>query len=583
MDDDHYGDAVILTGDRLTPEDVLRVAERNARVEIPGPVEDRVRTLRRGLEDHLYLRPEKPVYGVNRGCGDLLREPALKNDQYEAYKHACEAHREEPDHPDRKRVFEEYMLALGDYQDRYIRAHNCGTGDPMPIPVVRAMMLIRLSSFVKGVSGVRLETCVHMQRMLNAGVTPWVLEEGSVGASGDLVPLAMMAASMMGMAGSQAYYKAELMESGDALEAAGLEPLRLYAKEAVGLTNGASFMAAHMVFSLRDAELLLKNAAIAAALYLEAIRGEPRAFSKFLASTRPHPGAVLAAGQMRRLIEGSGRMTEDAQKLVFPAQDRSTAIERVQDRYSFRAVPQIHGAAFEALSKLRSTLEIELGSATDNPLFEKGAEGIEVYSGANFHGQPLAAVVDYVKAALTALALISNKRTFSLLDKSQNFGLNSELAADSSGGDTGLMILQYAGAARAAESRVLSTPASVQSISTAANQEDFVSMGSVGVLHLRKIIYNTNHVLTAEVLCALRALQLSSPKRLQGAVTDKDGETIQDTSILGKLGKGTKKVYEYLDREFPKPEQDRYLRTDMERVSQLLQSGTLAELVDWYE
>jgi histidine ammonia-lyase len=244
--------------------------------------------------------------------------------------------------------------------------------------------------------------------------------------------------------------------------------------------------------------------------------------------------------------------------------------ERVQDRYSFRCAPQVHGALYEAIDKLKRTLSKEINSATDNPLFKfdkTGQDGGVLFaSGGNFHGQALAAPVDYLKITLTSLGLITDKRTFSLLDHRLSFGLPADLAIDTSKADGGLMVLQYAGAARAAENRVLSTPASVMSVSTAANQEDYVSMGSIGVIHLRKIIYNTQILVGIELLCALRGLQLTYDKLPKG---------------LRELGKGTQKVYDELSKpaHFPPEKTDRYLRTEMMRSIELVRSGKLIELV----
>jgi histidine ammonia-lyase len=586
MQDSTHHHAIELTGNDLTVEQVLDIAEHRAPVTIAKDVKEKIASFRKGLELYLYEHPEKPIYGVTQGCGDLLSSP-LKKKEWKQYKSACIDHKNDPQNKEkeacRQEMFERYVRALEDYQVRYIKAHNCGTGDPLSIEVVRAMMVIRLNSFAKGVSAVRLETCQHILDLLNRGVTPWVLEEGSVGASGDLVSLAMIAATMMGLEGSKAFYDVTLMDSQGALSRAELQPIRLAAKEAMALTNGTNFITALAVFALRDAETLLRHASIAAALAIEAIRGEPKAFSDFLISLRPHHGSEAVARQLRNLLEGSQRTTVEAQMICLDSQkinfeqpgqsplekpNQRTVRERIQDRYSFRAVPQVHGAAFEAVEKLREVVEIELNSATDNPLFN----GTEAYSGANFHGQPLATVIDYVKIALTGLALITNKRIFSMLDRSQNFGLPQALAADGEGGDTGLMIAQYATAARVAESRILSTPASVMSISTSANQEDFVSMGSIGALHLCKIIHNLRVVIAIEVLCALRGLQMSQ-------TADENLNDPEQLELLTKLGNGTNKIYEHLNRVLPPPEQDRYLRTDIDTVIGLVKAGELISLV----
>jgi len=531
----HSNTTIYLDGKSLNINDIINISENGNKIDFCDDVKKKVIEFRQGLEKQLVEHPEIEIYGTNVGCGDLK---------------------------DSKITPESFV----NYQIRYIKAHNCGTGNPLPIELVRAIMVIRLNSFAKGISAMRMETCQLMIDMLNKNVTPWILEEGSVGASGDLIPLAMMGAVLIGLDQAKAYYKEELLNAPEALKKAGLKSTQLGAKEAMGLTNGSNFIAALAVFAIRDAELLLKNASIASALSLEAIRGEEDAFSELINDNRRHPGQLAISEHIRNLIKNSKRMTKSAQLIQFPGQLDDTVKDRVQDRYSFRAVPQVHGAVYEAIKKLREVLAIEINSATDNPLFFIDENGTFLAkSGANFHGQPLATVIDYLKIALTGLALITDKRTFSMLDKSQSYGLPQDLAANPSGGDTGLMLAQYAGAARAADCRVLSTPASVMSISTSANQEDFVSMGSIGVLHLHKIIYNSQIIVAIELLCALRGLQMTYNNLPEN---------------LRQLGQGTSKVYNYLNNIMPPVEEDQYLRTDMEKVIDLVKSGELVKIVN---
>ncbi|MBN1296518.1 aromatic amino acid lyase [bacterium] len=526
-------DTVFLDGENLTVEAVVAVAEGGARVDFPELVWKQLSEFREGLERQLVEHPEVKIYGTNVGCGDL-KDVGIGVGRFE------------------------------DYQTRFIKAHNCGTGEALPEAVVRAIMVIRLNSFAKGLSAIRPETCRLLMDMVNRGVTPWVLEEGSVGASGDLVPLAMIGAVLLGLPEAKAWYDGDLIPAPDALHAAGLAPIRLGAKEAMGLTNGSSFIAAIGLYCLLDGEELLTTASITAALSLEAIRGEKDAYSELITDSRPHVGQVIIGHHMRSLIDGSMRTTRAAQEIAFPGQYPHTVCERVQDRYSFRAVPQVHGAAWEALTKLRETLTIEINSATDNPLFYRRDDGMYVArSGANFHGQPLATVIDYVKLAMASVALITNKRVFSILDRAQSYGLPQDLAADPSGGDTGLMITQYAASARAAESRILATPASVSSVSTAANQEDYVSMGSIGAIHLWKSLYNLAIIIGVELLIAVRALQMT--------------RTLLPPD-LNVLGRGTGPVFNYVDRELPPVTEDQYMRLDMEKAVDIVRSGRLLEI-----
>jgi histidine ammonia-lyase len=529
---------VTLDGSTLTIDDILNVAEKGYAVELAEEARKKIITGRRKLEKQLREHPEIPIYGTNRLHGDLKNIPVQNS-------------------------------LINSYQIKYIKVHNCGTGNPVPVEVVRAMMVIRLNSFAKGLSGMKLDTCQLLLDMLNKKVSPWVLEEGSVGASGDLVPLAMIGAVMIELDEAQAYVGKELMPAKKALRKAGLKKVKLGAKEAIGLTNGSNFIAAFAVFAVRDAERILRSASISAAMSLEAIRGEQRAFSELInEDSNRHEGQIEIAKQIRKLIYGSKRCSKKAQEHKFGGKNKGE--ERVQDRYSFRCVPQVHGALYEAIDKLKKTLSKEINSATDNPLFnfdKTGQDGGVLFaSGANFHGQALAAPVDYLKISLTSLGLITDKRTFSLLDNRLSFGLPAALANDTNKADGGLMILQYAGAARAAENRVLSTPASVMSVSTAANQEDYVSMGSIGVIHLRKIIYNTQILVAVELLCALRGLQLTYNKLPKG---------------LRELGRGTQKIYNELSKSFhfPPEKTDRYLRTEMMKSIELVKSGRLIEFV----
>lgn len=533
---------VWLTGKNLTIEDVINVAERGWKIDIKPAIKKKINTYRKKLEEQIYSRPDIAIYGTNRLHGNL-------------------------------KDLEISMDIVDSYQKKYAKVHNCGTGQPIPVEVSRAIMVIRLNSFAKCMSGIRLETCELMLDMLNEGVTPWILEEGSVGASGDLVPLGMMLGTIIQLPESKAYYRGKLMSSKKAFKKAGLSEkyanFQLKAKEAMGITNGSNFIAAFAIFALRDAELLLKTASICTALSVEAIRGEKKAFSEIInEKSDRHSGQIIIAKQIRKLLKNSKRTTIEAQTHPFTRSEPWT--ERVQDRYSFRAVPQVNGTALEAIQKLRSTLETEINSVTDNPLFDfektdQKTGGILFASGANFHGQALAVVIDYAKIAMTSVGLMSDKRSFSMLDHRLSYGLPTDLAYDTSQGDGGLMITQYAGASRAAENRILSTPASVMSLSTAANQEDFVSMGSLGVLHFRKIIENLQKILAIEILCATRAIQMTYenlPKNLR------------------KLGSGTQKVFAFLSSKENlntgvKYWQDHYLRTDMEKALELVKSGEI--------
>ncbi len=517
---------VILDGHSLTLIDLKSIA-LGSQILVPEKIFSKIKTQRKQLEKQIVDFPDVPIYGTNRLHGDL-KDVAVPYD-----------------------LIEEYQL-------KYIKVHNCGTGLPLSIEESRAIMLIRLNSFLKGMSGVSYDVCKMLYDMLNKGVTPWVLEEGSVGASGDLVPLAMVAAVMIGLPEAKAYYKGKLLRGPEALKRAGLKPVILGAKEAMGLTNGSNFIASVASLALLDAESLLHHASLSTALSLEAIRGEKKAFMELInEKSQRHPGQIAIAKEIRGLIKGSMRTTKESQEIQFNNERNK---ERVQDRYSFRCAPQIHGACYEAIDKLKQTLEIEINSVTDNPIFdfENSKKGEILFaSGGNFHGQSLATPIDYVKASLTSLSIASDKRSFSLLSEHLSYGLPSDLALDTSRADGGYMIAQYAGAARVAENRVLSTPASVMSISTAANQEDVVSMGSIGAIHLRKVVKNLETVIAIELLLAIRAIQITQDKL---------------PIKLRKLGFGTEKAFLILSKKLGKHKGDVYIRNEIEKVRDLIKS-----------
>lgn len=528
-----------LTGKDLTPQQLLDASKGEFFIEIEKSIKEKIAAQRRILEEIVKNDSSRKIYGINVGVGS-------HKDTFVSV-HEAETH-----------------------QLKYLLSHNCGTGNPISEYASRAMMIIRLNSFAHAVSGVSLQLCETLEKCLNLNITPVILEEGSVGASGDLVPLAMLGCVLAGVEDAQCFYKGEMIPAKKAFEMAGINPHKFGFKEAMGLTNGTNFMSGLGTLQLIEAENLLNTASVSAALSLEAIRGEKDAFEEFLINKRPHPGQLKIARQIRSLIAGSRRMSHAAQKVVFKDQQESTATERIQDRYSFRCVPPVHGSVSDALNHLRNTLTLEINSVTDNPLFEEKENGdIKSYSGSLFHGQPLAGVIDYAKIALTTLSLISDKRSFSILNKTLSFGLPPNLAVNAQAGDSGLMLAQYAGAARAADSRVLSTPASIMSLTTSASQEDFVSMGSIGVLHLAKIIHNLTVILAVELLCGLRALQMTNNK--EGFLT---GE-------LAKLGKGTNIVFEYLNTLFPEPKGDLLVKNDIDKMCELIKSGEIINQVKY--
>ena len=406
---------------------------------------------------------DDPVYGVNTGVGQLaeVRVP---------------------------------LEELEQLQRNVVRSHAAGCGAPLAGDEVRAMMLIRANVLAKGLSGIRPVVAERLCQMLNRGVTPVVPSQGSVGASGDLAPLAHIALVLIGE--GEAEYAGSRHAGGAALRAAGIEPLVLAAKEGISLINGTQGMLAIGCLQLDAAETLAASAEVVAAMTLDALRGTPRAFDHRLHQARPHPGQLASAGHLERLLEGS--------------EIRASHIgcRRVQDAYSMRCVPQVHGAVRDTLSEARRVFGIELNSATDNPL----VLGNEIVSGGNFHGEPLALALDYLAIALAVMAGISERRVDRLVNPSLNEDLPPFLAGHA-GLESGFMMAQVTAAALVAENRVLAHPASVGSITTSGNKEDFVSMGMTSALKFKRVVANTRAVLAIEALAAARALDLLRPLR----------------------------------------------------------------------
>jgi len=450
---------VVLDGDHLTIEDVISVARGNDSTALASTSIQKMLASRAVVER--LAAGDEPVYGVNTGVGLLadVRVPAADLEQL---------------------------------QRNVVRSHAAGTGDPLSTPEVRAMMLIRANVLAKGFSGIRPLVAETLCQLLEHHVTPVVPSQGSVGASGDLAPLAHMALVLMGE--GEADLKGTRMPGAEAMRLAGVEPLRLASKEGISLLNGTQAMLAIGCLELAAAETLMDTGEVVCALTLDALRGTPCAFEQRLHAVRPHPGQLTSASHLLRLLEGS------------EIRASHVSCRRVQDAYSLRCAPQVHGAVRDTLAEARRVFSIELNSATDNPL----VFDVEVLSGGNFHGQPLALQLDYLGIALTALAGISERRVDRLVNPALNEDLPPFLARHA-GLESGLMMAQVTAAALVAENRVLATPASPGSITTSGNKEDFVSMGMTGALKLKRIVRNTRTVLAIEAMAAARALEFLRP------------------------------------------------------------------------
>jgi histidine ammonia-lyase len=424
-----------------------------------------------------------------------------------------------------------------------ILSHSVGVGPPLPEEVVRATMLIRANTLAKGYSGICPETLDTLLEMLNLGVHPLIPEKGSVGASGDLAPLSHLVLALIGE--GEAFYQGRRLPAADALEAAGLKPRQLAAKEGLALNNGTTVSAALACLALYDAENLVRNAEIAAAMSLEAMQAASRAFDSRLHAARNHQGQMESAANICRLLEGS--------ELI-------DSTPRVQDAYSLRCAPQVLGAVRDALAFIHTTVENEINAATDNPLIFLDAPGPnKAFSGGNFHGEPLALAMDFLGIATAEMGSIAERRVFRLLDGTLNGDLPPMLIAES-GLQSGLMMAQYTAAALVSDNKTLAHPDSVDSIPTGANQEDHVSMSANAARHAREIVWNTERIIAIEMLCAAQALDL----RAMGSSR--------------QPGRGTKAAYQAFRRSGIKPlTRDRMLAPDIELAADLIHTGKIVE------
>ena len=452
---------IIEVGEHLTIPDVVRVARERAMVALSPAGRTRMDASRAVVER--LMAEGRPIYAMTTGVGELAGE----------------------------RISREQSAQL---QVNIVRSHCAGVGPPLSEAVVRAMLLLRAHGLALGRSGVQPYLVDLLVEMLNRGLHPLIPSQGSVGASGDLAPLAHLALALIGE--GEVVVDGRRLPAGDALAAAGLRPAELAGKDGVALINGTHLMAGIGALAVWDARVLAGTADVAGAMTFEALRGHPEAFDPALHDARPHPGQRASAANLRRLIAGSEIL----------AQPREGP--KVQDAYALRCIPQVHGASRDALAYVRGVIEIEINSATDNPLVF--SETGRIVSGGNFHGQPVALALDVLAIAASELAGIAERRIERLVNPhlsglppflTRTYGLHS-----------GLMLAQYTAAALVSENKVLSHPASVDSIPTSANQEDYVSMGAIAARKGAQVVEHAQQVLGIELICAAQALDFHAPR-----------------------------------------------------------------------
>jgi len=505
--------SIVLSGNKLTFSQLYAVALNHETVSLSPDAIARMKASR-AVVDQL-VASGKTAYGVNTGFGKLASV----------------------------RISGEQVRQL---QVNLVRSHSCGVGEPLSEAETRAMMLLRANALAKGLSGIRPSVVETLISMLNAGVHPVIPSQGSVGASGDLAPLAHLAHVVIGE--GEALHKRERLPGAEALQRAGITPVELEAKEGLSLLNGTQGMLALLSLALRDADILADTADVAASLSLDALRGSPGAFDARIMHAREYPGAGTTARNLAHLNEGSQ---------IRESHRAAEKDPRVQDAYSLRCTPQVHGAVRDSLVQAREMALVELNSATDNPLVfvKEGGKG-DIISGGNFHGQPLAMAADQVAVALATLGGISERRVEQMTNPLTSL-LPAFLTPDP-GLNSGFMIAQVTAAALTSENRALATPHSVDSISTSGNQEDYVSMGMSGARRLERMLHNLRHILAIELLCACQGIDLLAPLQ---------------TGTLAK------KAYDAVRALSPKVTADRPLAADISAVHDLIATGAISEVM----
>lgn len=502
---------IILNGENLTFEQVVAVAygkPNEPRVVLSEKAKENVNRAADAVQK--LLERGEVAYGITTGFG-AFKDKIISREEVEKL------------------------------QRNIVVSHAVGVGNPFDIPTVRAIMLIRANTLARGFSGIRIETLELLLEFLNRGIHPIIPEKGSLGASGDLAPLAHMACVLIGEGETE--FQGEKLWAKDALEKADLQPIRLAAKEGLALTNGTTIMTAVGLLETHKAIKLSDLADISGCLSLEALNGTTLAFDERIHALRPHPRQMECAENLREILQGSDFI-------------RKFDSSNVQDAYTLRCMPQVHGACRDAVAYADWLIKLELNSVTDNPLIfcDENCENIDVISGGNFHGEPLALAFDYLAIALSELGNISERRLMRLTDEASNAHVLPAFLTEHGGLNSGFMIVQYTAAALCTENKILAHPASVDTIPTSANVEDHVSMGATSALKLRQIAENLEQILALELFAAAQGIDF----RKKQIGNDK------------KLGNKTSPVYDKIRSKVPFIEEDTLMYPHIEAVKSLI-------------
>lgn len=497
---------IYIDGENLRITDVVSVSRNCAGVVLSEKGRKNILESRKNLEK--IVSGGRVVYGINTGFGELCNVKIPQN-------------------------------KIEELQKNLLRSHAVGVGMPLSEEIVRAVLLLRANTLSKGVSGVRIEVVEKLLEMLNKNIISLIPEKGSVGASGDLAPLAHMALTLIGE--GEAFFNGERTKSKYALKKSGIKPLKLKSKEGLALINGTSVMTAILALAVYDAEKLVKNSEIAGSMSLEALKGTDRSFDKKIMDTRKHKGQEDVAHNLRLLLKKSEIIKSHRN------------CKKVQDAYTLRCMPQVIGASKDVVDWVKKVVEIEMNSATDNPLiFEK-----ESISSGNFHGQPIALAADFLGIALSEIGDFSERRTARMTDsKLSNL---PPFLTKKSGLNSGFMTTQYTAAALVSENKVLAHPASVDSIPTSANQEDHVSMGTIAARKVKEIIRNVEYVVAIEMICAAQGIEFHKPL---------------------KPGVGVGSAYKTIRKYVKKLDEDRVMYPEIEKVAELVRNGEIVRNVE---
>jgi len=498
---------VYLDGNSLNLKDFINVVRGGYKVELTEEAISKVNKSREMVDK--FVEEERVVYGITTGFGKFSDVNISKDE-------------------------------ATTLQRNLIISHACGVGKPLSQEEVRGVMLLRANALAKGYSGIRLSTLNTLIEMLNKGVHPIIPEKGSLGASGDLAPLAHMVLTMLGE--GEAYYNGEIMPGKEAMDKAGIKVVELTSKEGLALINGTQVMTSIGALTLYDAINLSKTADIVSALTIEALNGIVDAYDERVQLARPHKGQINTSRNLRNLLENS-EMTSRQGKI------------RVQDAYTLRCIPQIHGGSKDAFKYVEEKVNIEMNSVTDNPIIFTETE--EAISGGNFHGQPMALAFDFLGIALAELANVSERRLERLVNPALS-GLPGFLSKNG-GLNSGFMIVQYSAASLVSENKILAHPASVDSIPSSANQEDHVSMGTIAARKSREILGNTRKVLSMELLAACQGIDLRGKK---------------------KLGKGTEIAYNIVRDKISTIDEDRIMYKEIGKAEKIVKSNIILEEID---